>query len=276
SARSQTEPRAVSPVDLVVLAPTAGEREIGNLVVLVARVKKRVDQPGKHLVLEVLARKVQLSQAEGIAKRRSLFDDQAVTRKVRRPARERPPHALLPLAQALPGKGKHVVEVDVVNPCSPRLFHRFSGLLARGLAAEKQQQGVVKALHAKAQAIDPRLSHRGKLLRVGASRVGLARHLGPFLKRKGLEEPPDQPGKILAREDGRRPATDVERVKDDAGLLGDLFLIQLNFLFQGSEVRADGALVEGVRVEIAIEALAGAKRNVDVDAASLSQCLTPP
>src|SRR5262245_10568552 len=194
---------------------------------------------------------------------RARLDGELVEREVVTRHRQRVRQLPLPVVQCLTGPRIDEVEREAGE--------RLTRYLDRGLrlsgsveAAEIAQVGVVEGLHAERDAVDPRGAVVAKPRRLDGGRIGLQRDLGARIQGPEAADLVQQGMDGGCRHERRRAAAEEDAAYPAAGC-------QVCPMPQLAEIGArKPRLVDAagahVAIEVAVRALGGAERPMDVDA----------
>ena len=158
----------------------------------------------------------------------------------------------------LPRQPHHQIQAEVVEAGAARQADRLARPLGRMDPAEAGELAVVEGLHADAQAIRAGGANRGQVVGGRGFRVQLERHLGVGRHRERLAARRDQPADLVRREQGRRPAAEIDRVgHGSVGGATDLGV-------EGVDVAGLQPGVEQAAVEVAVVADRSTEGNVEI------------
>ena len=254
---------AVAPVDEIVPALGAGAGVIGDFVGRQAGRRRGVERRRIERDRRVLVGRDELAGAVERGEGRAVLDGELVEREVVGGERQRLAEFRRPALRGLAGTGIDQVEGETGEGRARRLDR-----LPRGRDVVQAPEGaevvVVERLDAERDAVDPGGAVAAEALRLDARGIGLERHLG--IRRHG----PVRRDRVEDRADGRRrhqrrraPAEEDARHGPARGAVGG-----------GGDLADEGGgvaclvrrLVADVRIEVAVGALRGAERPMDIDA----------
>ena len=261
------EPRVLAqgPVLHVVAAGPAGPGKIGDLVLLIPQGPQPLHRPQVHIRLGVVVRQVHLLLH--VPQGGALLHLQPVAAQVLRLQGRRPLQGVPPPRQVLAGQAVDEIQGEAFDPGPPG---RGCGLLRLGEGvgpAQRAQHTVVRRLHPQGQPVHPGPAQGAEGPPVpGAVRVGLQGDLRvpgqAVVLFYGFEDLP-QP---LLPQIGRGAAAQVHAVHGvGGGPLGDLRQLAA----EGGDVAVHPVLGPGQGVEVAVDALALAEGDVDIQAQGL-------
>ena len=178
-----------------------------------------------------------------------------------------------PAGHALVGHVVEEVEADRSDPRLTRLGDRIGDVPRLVAATDATQLRVVERLRPDRQPRDAGANPAGRIAALVRSGIGLERDLGIDREAVSRPDPIDEVGDDVGLEEGRRPATEVQRLEGRSGppegrIQGIGSQIQLG-LERGDEGVHAGARAarRGARIddEIAVRAERDAERDVDVE-----------
>ena len=258
-ARANAQVVAKFPVVGVVLALVAAACVGGHLVALQPGLRGVLGDVVEHGVGLVVRRHGGWVLGEpGVG-----LDGQVVHRQVWRRQGQRGTQVGVQFGQRLAGQRVHEVEVEGLEGLL-RLLHRRNGLGTVVHAAQGLQVRVVEALHTNRQTGDARCAKGAEAVFLEGAGVGLQRHFAARRQRQARADVGQQAVDGRGRKQAGRAATN-----EDAVHLAPPHQRQRGFQVgaQGVQVALLGqglAALVGVRIEIAVRALAQAPGDVHV------------
>ena len=257
-AGADAEVIAELPVVDVVPAAVTGTRERRSLVVLVSASGQRLLDGELHIGAGIVLGKLRRPAVEGSV---GLYR-QLVGGNMRHAAGERPADVGARHVDRLRRQAVHQVEIYVVEAreCG---FHTAPGF-GRGVdASERLEHRIVEALHAKRNAVHPRVAKATEARRLDGAGIGLERDFGDRLERQPRAHAAEQRVDRFRREQARRTAADEHADKPPAPHGGQRALEVGEQLGDVLGFRERSVALVGI--EVAIRALAHAPRDVHVE-----------
>ena len=257
--RAEPESQIVvsGPISAVVPARVPFLGIVGDLVAAIPVLSQKL--PGKVIHLPVLLLGGQSGQLHA-GKRRSLFDDQAVSGQVLGTQTDSLAERVLPGLHLLSRQRRHQVQIDIGKsgcPCSTKDLPGFAG---RVDPPQKPQFFVVKRLHADRDPVDSALPEGPELFAVRRARIDFHTDLRAGKDRKCIRQTLHQSAHLRSRHQRRRPPAQKDGVHlpgHFAGPQTDLpaqeFYVIISFFFRSRS-----------RQKITIPAFSDTKRKMQV------------
>ncbi len=248
------------PVVEIVGALRAGAGVGGHFVLQVACASECVLAELLHPEAQVLVGQPGRRPA---AEYRAGLERQLIVRDMSRPQRERGAHVRHRASLVLTRQGIHEVQVEVAQARRMQFLGGGAGVLHAVDASEPLEHGRRETLRAQRYAVDAGGAVVGEAAALDGPRIRFQRDLGGGGQRQAAAQPVEQPRQRGRLEQARRAAA-----QEDAGdrAPGNSGQLRVQILEQGVEVgRLRQVPVQGVRIEIAVRALAHTPGEVQVE-----------
>ena len=257
--RAEPESQIVvsGPISAVVPARVPFLGIVGDLVAAIPVLSQKL--PGKVIHLPVLFFGGQGGQLH-TGKRRSLFDDQAVSGQVLGTQTDSLAERVLPGLHLLSRQRRHQIQIDIGKsgcPCRAKDLPCFAG---RVDPPQKPKFFVVKRLHADRDPVNSALPEGSELFAVRCNGIDLHADLRVGKDRKCIRQTLHQPAHLRGRHQRRRPTAQKDGIHLSRHFRGpqtdlpaqEVYVI-VSFLFRSRS-----------RQKITIPAFSDAKRKMQV------------
>ena len=167
---------------------------------------------------QVRIRQVPASFLEAGFELRPVFDDEAVNGSVDDGQFVEDLQVAVHIFQALAGQAVHEVDREIAEARIVCSEDRFLPLPCRMDTAEARQEVVGKGLDADTEAVDAKLPKRGSVRLIEALRIGFERDFRILCEDEGLSDTGHDAFQFRRRQERRRAAAEIERVRCLSGI----------------------------------------------------------